>query len=318
AADTAAAAGYRTVIGLQREIERIRGTLFSGRLQWSHPESRLEAGEAETWVVRTVVAGGEDARLREELVERETALRLALARLRRISPVLADRASPGGASPEGLWRTFDPAWSGKTAIVEYRLSSGALHLRLTTDQGSVVRRVTVSREEVLRQAEAVTLALGDPGKGGGEAATMTESLTWLYDSLLRPIEGDLGGRDLLLIVPDPSLSMLPMAALIRSRVPTPEYAVQRYRFGYLPSFHFAATMMPAPSATGSVELRLAVPSGGNGGAGERIGDSYRALLERGMGPVDALAEAQRNSLTAPEEGLRHPRAWAGVVVLGGP
>src|SRR5262249_53618950 len=88
-------------------------------------------------------------------------------------------------------------------------------------------------------------------------------LAWLYSQLLQPVEHepDLQNKTQVYVVPFGNLNYLPFAALVRSTGPKPEYAVEHFNFGYMPSLYLLDLAMRAKQTEMTNSLILADPDG---------------------------------------------------------
>ncbi len=115
-----------------------------------------------------------------------------------------------------------------------RLTSSAVRanaaLKKRAENMPSLRSITVTKQEAQKKPaateapDAKSLFVGD--------------LAWLYDQLLRPIEGRLDNYDNIYLVPVGALTYVPFSALVRGVDPKIEYAVERYKFSTINSlFH---------------------------------------------------------------------------------
>jgi CHAT domain-containing protein len=162
------------------------------------------------------------------------------------------------------------------AFVQYLPGKGKLYIHIVTRAGIEIREVTgVDLDELNKRAAHAALLLG-PKRSQMPAdaielltsqTTRDEELLWLYDKLLRPVENDLEGKRIVyLVLPLGPLRLLPFEALLRSREPKPEYAVERFSFGYLPTLYLYQLASNHLASRNSDDLILADPDGSLAGA----------------------------------------------------
>ena len=134
------------------------------------------------------------------------------------------------------------------AILQYLPTAQALYINVVTRAGVEVRTVRdldsgKLEQEALETAQLLSQGAAHPFDPGNRShiesfAELEDKLAWLYDKLLRPVEQDiLGSKTHVYVVPYRGMTYLPFAALIRSRQPRLEYAVERFNFGCLPSMY---------------------------------------------------------------------------------
>ncbi|USD66892.1 CHAT domain-containing protein [Vibrio sp. SCSIO 43136] len=104
----------------------------------------------------------------------------------------------------------------------------------------------------------------------GSKEEMMQSLTWLYDKLLRPIEGHLDGKKEVYITPAGTLNYVPFAALIRNSEPSLEYAIERYPLGILPSLYHFNLIAGGEESLNEMALFVSDPDGSLPGARQEV------------------------------------------------
>jgi YD repeat-containing protein len=233
-------------IGLKQEAGLIRAALEPGALEWAHPETTA-ANNDNASAVRpgTAISSARIGRLKEMLEDRNRLLDHTLAALKANAPEFYDEIKRPTASLDVMWKAAGPEIATRAALIEYLLEPHVLVIRVSTSTGSVIKTVSVNSEAVTNEVKQVLTALR--AGGTGDDAALKKTLAGLYDTMLRPIEPDLGGLDLLLVVPDPKLADLPMGALLSDPAAS-DYAIRKFAFAYFPSLQSAATMLGLPSA----------------------------------------------------------------------
>lgn len=236
-----------------------------------------------------------------------------LLRLKRDSPGLYDAMH---VEPLALARLRSKLRDDQV-ILQYLPTGNTLFIHvLTRSDAKVVRVEGTQRIELSERAERSWLRMAEGRVSGATAQTLASiskpglpalknDLSWLYDNLLRPVEGDIEGKTAVFVVAGGALSHLPFGALIRHDGETPQYAVQRYVLGYLPSlFLFEKLNDHERSATGSL-IVFADPDGTLSAAGNEA----RAIVEafKGGRPpyVGENASLENFNLTAPGAGTLH-------------
>lgn len=157
-------------------------------------------------------------------------------------------------------------------ILQYLPTKDRLFIHLVSRDSASVREVEVKEEELRREVGIVTGALGNARTAQGDRAPIpiaplvsvpvnsTDSLRWLYDHLLRPVQEELEGKTVF-VVPAGNLAYVPFAALVRSTEPRIEYAVERFTIGYLTSAYMFNLVMEHRDSTGGDALVFGDPDG---------------------------------------------------------
>ena len=222
------------------------------------------------------------AKLRKKLKKREKAHLRLLANIEKNHRSLYQMLELKPLDLVGLRRKL-PA---DDVVVQYLPTDKRLFIHVVTrDQGTRIRQVKVSAEELFRRAARVAENMpgrerladrtgdGDKGisdlakvaKAAASAVPLEEDLAWLYEHLLRPVEIDLADRQNVFIVPVSSLSYVPFSALIRQKAVTdgaqPEYAVQKYRLGYLPTLYILDLVLGHEPSIAESSLVFGNPDG---------------------------------------------------------
>lgn len=236
-------------------------------------------------------------KLRKRLADKEREHRALLARLERENPGLFQLLELKPLDLIALRKELSP----KQAIVQYLPTDKKLYIQLIAREGSQIREVQVTRDELYRRALAAArlLATGrppaGPEHGGGDISArepdpndfsdrsaargamprpggafdpglLDAHLAWLYERLLRPFEHTMSVYRHVFIVPVGPLTYLPFAALIRSGSATVEYAVERFTFGYLPSMYLFDLVLRDEPSVASDALVMGDPDGSLNGA----------------------------------------------------
>jgi YD repeat-containing protein len=239
-------------IALRQEAGLISAALEPGALEWAHPETTAE-NDDNAPAVRpgAAISSARIERLKEMLKDRNRLLDHTLAALKANAPEFYDEIKRPTASLDAVWKAAGPEIAMRAALIEYLLESHKLIIRLSTPTGSIIKTVAVNSEAVTNELKRALTALRRGGTS--DEAALKKTLASFYGTMLRPIEPDLGDRDLLLVVPDPKLADLPMGALLSDPVTT-DYAIRKFAFAYFPSLQSAATMLGLPSADCSAQV----------------------------------------------------------------
>ncbi len=157
---------------------------------------------------------------------------------------------------------------GQVAI-QYVPAASRLTLNVISNQGiQNIVKVEVDREELYAAINRVVGSCHDEAKSRAivfedeeeapatilaEVYDPTADLAWLYDQLIRPVERHLGSAEIVLIAASGKLNYLPFEALVAKTQPVPEYAVEKYVFGYLPSLYLYNAASNVERSDGNAE-----------------------------------------------------------------
>lgn len=224
------------------------------------------------------------AKLRKKLKKREKAHLRLLANIEKNHRSLYQMLELKPLDLVGLRRKL-PA---DDVVVQYLPTDKRLFIHVVTrDHGTRIRQVKVSAEELFRRAARVAenmpgrerladktgkalSGLATVAKAAASAVPLDEDLAWLYEQLLRPVEIDLADRRNVFIVPVSSLSYVPFSALIRQKAASddeqPEYAVQKYQLGYLPTLYILDLVLGHEPSIAESSLVFGNPDGSLPGA----------------------------------------------------
>jgi CHAT domain-containing protein/ankyrin repeat protein len=108
-------------------------------------------------------------------------------------------------------------------------------------------------------------------------ANLSDNLAYLYDKLIRPIEGQLERKKHVFISPVGQLTYLPFASLIKRSDGKSEYAIERYNMGVIPSLYHLDLVLSHEQSFASNELIAADPDGSLPGARKEISNIKRYL-----------------------------------------
>lgn len=209
------------------------------------PEQATQATQAEQQEEPQVSL--EDARA--EIARQEKRRELILANLERNNPALYQMLEVNPRSVAEMHQDMGP----DEAIVQYLPTADKLLIQVVTDEGSQIREVSVKKVQLDREIAALVAQL-DPSEGRGGSfrvksfdpermSTMDSEiygrLSFLYEKLLRPVEREIEGKGNVYIIPVDTLGYVPFPALLRQSSPDPQYAVEMFNFGLLPSrYHY--------------------------------------------------------------------------------
>jgi len=204
-------------------------------------------------------------------------------------------------------------WVGpEDAILDYVVLDSSVAVLVVTDRGAAVQRLAAT-PDTLRASVAELVGRLVPRLGGmvdtARAVFDTALAERLYAELLAPIEPLLEGRSRLSIIPDGPLHLLPFDALVISRSPVLQFAVDRYTVSLAPSLSLAdiGDRPLPPGRTVAFVGGGAAPPGGGGLEGAGRGPAGRAA---GLGPAGVTVfQAPR----ATERAVRQHAGGAGVL-----
>ena len=252
-----------------------------------HREAEVAARIAQVQSELTDELGKESQRpevvrvFRGRLAEAEDDRQALEERIRNEHPLYAEVRYP---SPLNLRKIQDRLDAG-TALVEYSLSEedGSYLFLVTRDQLEVhpLREARKIPDQVRRVRQGVER----PGRR--QLDGYVRAARWLYQELVAPIQSDLTGKRLLLIVPDGPLHLLAFESLLTGEVEgsdpgTFPYLLRDYAVSYIPS----ASVLPL--------LGPGARSGHKGSRGKRFvafADPDYGPREVEEGPPVLLAEA---------------------------
>jgi YD repeat-containing protein len=270
---------------IQKRREEIKAALAPGRLM---PAPTDPGGRESSRLLAPALAEDEHKHLEseEKLLDRQYIAELA--KIEREQPVLRRELEIKPLDLAAMRHELaETPWAKNSAIVQYMAASRRLYIHVITREVATIRQVEVSADEIFKRSAAVgqalarraTMAVTSPeaapqNRGGvpvllpgaATALTLPNDLAWLYQVLLRPIEGELEGHDHVFIVPYKQLTYVPFAALIRTLEPKIEYAIQRYNIGYLPSLYLLDLMLHHEQSANTDVLALGDPQDDLAGA----------------------------------------------------
>jgi YD repeat-containing protein len=231
----------------------------------------------------------ESKRLKEELDQRLRAQTQLLLELERDNRSLYQMLE----FPPLVLRNVRDRISAGDVIVQYLPTKNKLYIQvITRDEPPALKEVEVGSADLFQRARIVASTLARGGNRGPEVAkdavadtkNLNEDLAWLYDNLLRPIEANLKDSRHVFIIPIDALSYLPFGALVSSKSPKVEYAIQKYVFGYLPSLYLFDLMSEEKRLSSHDALVVGDPDGSLPGARKEAGD-VKAILGGGIAPL---------------------------------
>lgn len=213
-------------------------------LEATLPEALRRAGAAARARVEAGLRAGDARALDAAYQELETVVARTQREARRAADVVFPQPIEAGALPALL--------GPDAALVLYQLTSNGPALALVA-RGSGLELVDLGRSDDLeRRVRAWLALLSEPGLDDRDEASA------LYDALLRPLEGALGGASRLLLAPDGGLSFLPFEALLRVAPERAERAVERWEIARVPSATTLAALTrdaaAAPAGRGVLAL----------------------------------------------------------------
>lgn len=260
------------------------------RLEPPPPLAVTPAGTAKKAPPQSTEA--ERKQLEQGVREREKALNTLLLQLESDSPGLHQMLELKPIDLSSLRANLEE----DQAVLQYLPTESRLYIHVVTKGSREVREVEVKREELRARARRAANRISGRRTGQlrglvleklveDKQPPLDDELAWLYQQLVRPIEGELTGMRVTYVVPVAELTYLPFGALIRQKAPKVEYAVERFAFGYVTSLYMLDLMMKnKPKGTGGAFV-LAAPDGSLPGARDEAvrsqGSSRRALFTWG-------------------------------------
>lgn len=168
-----------------------------------------------------------------------------------------------------------------TAVVQYFPTADALYIFVVTRQKLVIRQVPVGekqlRRDVAKALDEIFRPVNHPRNRYSFEDTdpylepLKGCLCGLYQQLIAPIEGDLGGVKVLAFIPTGSLHYVPFAALARARGNGLEFLVERYPCVSLVKSSDLEQVGRQPTPGGGTLLALGNPDGTLPGAEVEVG-----------------------------------------------
>ncbi len=169
-------------------------------------------------------------------------------------------------------------------IVQYLPTPKTLHIQVVSSSEVTVRSVHVSSKELFQQATAAASALRKPLTPANEQLTLAR-LSWLYESLLRPVESEINTAQQVFLVRTGSLTYLPFGALIREAEPERHYAIEHFNFGYLPTMYLLDLVLRDTPSESADALVATDPNGDLPGA-RAEGRTVCRLLKASRQPLE--------------------------------
>jgi CHAT domain-containing protein/predicted Zn-dependent protease len=177
-------------------------------------------------------------------------------------------------------------------IVQYLPTPKTLHVQIVSASEVTVRSVDVAAEELYEQATAAAHAIQNELTPANRQLTMAR-LSWLYETLLRPVEADITHAKQVFVVRVGPLTYLPFGALLRDEEPTSQYAIERFNFGYLPTMYLLDLVLRDTPSAVSEALIAADPNGDLPGA-RAEGRAIHRLLKSDRQPLEGASVTAAN------------------------
>ncbi|NOH97515.1 CHAT domain-containing protein [Vibrio sp. 99-70-13A1] len=225
--------------------------------------------------------------LQKELKRKERSRQRLLANLERDHTALYQmlRVDPREIS------ALNDKLNSEQLLVQFIPTPDKLLTQVVSKEGANVFEIAVKQSELNRHISLVNYGLRQQAltlnvevenapfeqvrgfiKSGptGSKEEVMQSLSWLYDKLLRPIEGLLDDKQEIYITPAGQLNYVPFAALIRSNEPSLEYAIERYPIGILPSLYHFNLIADGEESLNDMALFVSDPDGSLPGARHEV------------------------------------------------
>ena len=128
-------------------------------------------------------------------------------------------------------------------VLQLLPTATALHINLVTHDGNVAKYSKVSKDEIEMRAQRVAFSLQQraesPAVGRLSAlladTALSDDLHFLYNAIFGPVETLLTGASHVYVSSAGPLAYVPYGALISRMTASPEYAIQKWTIGYVPS-----------------------------------------------------------------------------------
>lgn len=170
--------------------------------------------------------------------------------------------------------------SDKNIIVQYIPMSDKLYIHLASKNTLTVKEIFIQRDSLLnicsKTSDNLTrlakLSIGEINTKRAELNEITmQSLSKLFEILIRPIENDIAGYENVYILPFEDMYYLPFGALInKTSESSYHYAVEDYNFGYLSSMNLLKLVINKKDVNNSNCLLFADPDGTLNGARQEV------------------------------------------------
>jgi len=230
-------------------VEHRRGTRkkppLEVRARWTRALGQLdEKMQAISAAVRAGRAAEEIDRLRLEVDGLKKEAETLGTAFREISPKDALLDLPDGADPPGVRQAAVPQGC---ALIEYAEGDERLYAYVLTDRDLVLLELG-QRREVDGAVRRYLASIGSQ-KDLANAATVAQQGRALYETLLAaPLARAGSGIARLVVIPTPSLAVLPFDALVADSKPEPrsfgelEFVIDRFEVDYCPSASILLTL----------------------------------------------------------------------------
>jgi CHAT domain-containing protein/predicted Zn-dependent protease len=279
---------------LQRDIQKLEEQVYPGARLNPPATSGRSAGD--------ILSVGEREKLRQELTALRAKNTKLLNDIQEKFPSLYQMLELRPLETDALRHKL----TEKQAILQFLPTDKTLYIQVVMPEGTAIREVNVTASELYERASSAAkkLSVGRGSRrdvtrvGQGASDDPKEDLAWLYKQLLYPVEDLLTGREQIFIVPVGGLTYVPFSALIRAQGERPQYAVEKYSFGYLPSMYLFDLVLRHQDSGAKDSLIIGDPDGTLPGAKAEAEVIRRYLggeLDPFIGPAATYSALQKNS-----------------------
>jgi CHAT domain-containing protein len=189
--------------------------------------------------------------------------------------------------------------TGNQLIVQYLPANDRLFIQTISSTNINIKEVVVG-EELLNKLIDNTAKLLKASAAEQNTKVSDEligNLSQLYELLLRPIELQASSYEHVLISPVGKLCYVPFQALVRKKGSTPEYAIERFKIGYLTSLYmFDLAMSRDSTANDAQSLIVGNPDGTLSGAEKEALSIFKIMT--GKKKILLRTKATKASFTA--------------------
>lgn len=170
---------------------------------------------------QSMLLGGGGADPARKLARLQSRLDSVFVAQERLLPATEYQRRPSVKAPEGALELLH---HGRHAIIDYFFGAKMLHAFVITRKETHYRVIPLPAD-ILPRISAFQCQLSLPG---ASAEAFQQQAYPLYRQFVGPLEDLIAETDQLTIIPDRRMSMLPMGALIREEIPTPDYRNLHY------------------------------------------------------------------------------------------
>lgn len=267
---------------LQARLEQLESQLEEDTL-------KAEPTTTETKTANIEFVPVDKKKLKKSIKKQERKRQRLLADLEREHPALFQMLRLDPREIGSMYERLDE----NQVLLQFIPSPDKLLTQVVTQEGVRIIEIDVSDQELNRHVENAIIGLRQGAftldttsvvtnievlvkqrgfiKSASKTSTdVNQSLAWLYDKLLRPVEVDMKGKDQVYVTPVGKLNYLPFGSLIKTQEPALEYAIEKYNIGVLPSLYHFNLVMNDEASLSDTALFIADPDGSLPGAKQEV------------------------------------------------